>query len=1479
MSRMGMIKIPHHRWPSFACSLALFALGFHESKAASFNVANGDVAALKAAITTANSNGQVNTINLASGGTYTLTTVDANNTGLPRINSASGHLLTINGNNATILRSTANGTPAFRIFEIMTDARIVSLTVANGRAPSNAGGGGAILSSANNLSVERCTFQGNLAVTRTNAGPAGGAVKNTAGTLTVQECLFDSNVAELERFPDDFVIGRGGGAIANSATLVVSDTTFQGQSIRSGFNAPTGLGGAIYNGSSASFARCSFINNTASAGGGAIESFGGPLTISNSYFGENVVDLPEGIHNIAAPNGGAIECSGALTTVTNCTFSRNRTSDSGTYGGAIYHHGTSTGHSQLNVTSCTFSRSSGGAPGASIYNWAGSTVGGGTATVALRNTILDRFRNTTAQHLGNTGTNALITSSGYNISDDSGGGFLTGPADQINTEPMADTLPQANGGPTLTIALPPDSPAIDKGKAFSSTQDQRGVVRPTDLGAYPNASGGDGSDIGAFEVLDPAQAGPTYVVNTTTDHDDGTCGTYDCTLRDAIVAANAASSAPTITFASNVTGTIPLAPTLGRLVVSRSMTITGPGARVLAVSGNGQSRVFNFAGGPTVVSGLTIRSGVIFSGLAPALGGGLTNVGTLTINDCALVGNAAYGSDATSAGATGGSAFGGAAHNAFGGSLTFNRCTFANNAVDGGFGAANSGFATGGAGGAAQGAAIYNDSNSTAALNNCTLANNTASGGNGGSNTSGLGGNGGSAKGAGIFNRGTLTLTACTLRGNNATGGAGGQGSSAPNHGIAGTGAGGVTNDSGASATLRNNLIADNSGNAGTDANGSAFTSAGYNLIRIGDFGSGFNGPADQVGTSAAPIIGSLGPLQNNGGPTDTIAPLAGSPALDRGKSFGLTTDQRGIGRPDDNPAITNATGGDGSDIGAYEQLGVLIVNTLADHNDGLCSPVDCTLREAITTANATPGSEVIAFRPGLNGTIQLTGPLPILSTSLSIMGPGKDVITVRRSTGGEYRIFTIGNGTASGPLISISRLTITNGHPPNIIPNSGGGILNDRSTLSLSACAITGNSTPEGSGGGLSNDKGNTTVENCSFSNNTASDGGAVANYFGQLTIRTSTLSGNEAYTGGAAINFADSVGAELRLTNSTVSGNTAPGRGGGVYNVGLSSPAANAYIYNCTFSDNASPLGTVLYNQASSGSARIYLQNDIFKTTANGLNLVNSGGTITSNGYNLSNDNGGGFLIGTGDKLNTDPMLGPLQNNGGATFTHALLSGSPAIDQGVSNGLTTDQRGVGYLRIIDNPAIPPAAGGDNTDIGAYEFGASVAAASRKTHGSFVGEIDQPLTGTRGVECRSGGASNAHQVILKFGIPVTLTSASVTAAPGQTAEIAGSPISSADGKQVTLNLNNVSNAQTLTLKLLGVSDGTATNDVSVAIGVLFADSNGDGFVNSGDAQQTRNRSGQTANATNFRSDYNLDGTINSGDATVVRSRSGQFIP
>jgi hypothetical protein len=128
-------------------------------------------------------------------------------------------------------------------------------------------------------------------------------------------------------------------------------------------------------------------------------------------------------------------------------------------------------------------------------------------------------------------------------------------------------------------------------------------------------------------------------------------------------------------------------------------------------------------------------------------------------------------------------------------------------------------------------------------------------------------------------------------------------------------------------------------------------------------------------------------------------------------------------------------------------------------------------------------------------------------------------------------------------------------------------------------------------------------------------------------------------------------------------------------------------------------------ILNDNQSGNATLKLGSTILNADGSGSTITNDSGTISSLGYNLSSDNGGGFLTVAGDQINTDPMLGPLQDNGGPTFTHALLCGSPAIDHGSNfSGSLYDQRGVAFVRTFDDPFAPNASGGDATDIGAFE-------------------------------------------------------------------------------------------------------------------------------------------------------------------------------
>jgi hypothetical protein len=185
------------------------------------------------------------------------------------------------------------------------------------------------------------------------------------------------------------------------------------------------------------------------------------------------------------------------------------------------------------------------------------------------------------------------------------------------------------------------------------------------------------------------------------------------------------------------------------------------------------------------------------------------------------------------------------------------------------------------------------------------------------------------------------------------------------------------------------------------------------------------------------------------------------------------------------------------------------------------------------------------------------------------------------------------------------------------------------------------------------------------------------------ELTIVNSTISDNTASEGAGFYNAGANT---LTITNSTLSGNAAPAAGGGSFNIGTLQSA------NSTLSDNSSSLGGGVFNIGT-----LRLGNTVLKAGGSGVNISNSGGTVISLGYNLSSDDGGGFLMGPGDQVNTDPLLGQLQNNGGPTFTHELLPGSPAIDAGDPNFTPPpffDQRGPGFDRVVSG----------RIDIGSFE-------------------------------------------------------------------------------------------------------------------------------------------------------------------------------
>ncbi len=312
-----------------------------------------------------------------------------------------------------------------------------------------------------------------------------------------------------------------------------------------------------------------------------------------------------------------------------------------------------------------------------------------------------------------------------------------------------------------------------------------------------------------------------------------------------------------------------------------------------------------------------------------------------------------------------------------------------------------------------------------------------------------------------------------------------------------------------------------------------------------------------------------------------------------------------------------------------------IIVNNTNDTGPG-------SLRQALESAN--DGDTIDAT--GVSGVISLaSGPL-VVNTSVVINGQGADVLAVDGNAASV--VFQINSTTT----VTISGLTIRNGQG-----NFGGGISN-------------------GAGGTL-------TVIDSTLSGNTAAFGGSTFNS-GTMTIVNSTVSGNTSGEGAGIYNAGGSV---TTITNSTFSGNAVTQTGGAGFNLGT------LQIASSTFSDNSAPfLAGGVFNLGA-----LVIGDSVLNTGSSGENLYSNSGTVTSLGYNISSDNGNGFLNGPGDQLNTDPLLGPLQNNGGSTFTHGLLAGSPAIDMGDPNFTPPpifDQRGSGFDRVVNG----------RVDVGSFE-------------------------------------------------------------------------------------------------------------------------------------------------------------------------------
>jgi len=154
-------------------------------------------------------------------------------------------------------------------------------------------------------------------------------------------------------------------------------------------------------------------------------------------------------------------------------------------------------------------------------------------------------------------------------------------------------------------------------------------------------------------------------------------------------------------------------------------------------------------------------------------------------------------------------------------------------------------------------------------------------------------------------------------------------------------------------------------------------------------------------------------------------------------------------------------------------------------------------------------------------------------------------------------------------------------------------------------------------------------------------------------------------------------------------------------------------------------------------------------------------------------------------------------------------------------------------------------------------------------THGSSgTFDLNLPLTGAPGIECRRGGASGDYSVVFSFTTDVMSC--------GTTPTAGGSVVAGPNANQCTVNLTGVPNGQTINIELDNVTDSfNNTGNVSVPVGFLIGDTTANGAVNSSDVAQTQSQSGEAVTGSNFREDVTANGTINSSDVALVQSKSG----
>ncbi len=1364
---------------------------------------------------------------------------------------------------------------------MMISGTIISGNTASGDAADDGGGG--VFNDGGTLTISGATISNNIA---DGTAGSGGGILNLGGTMTVTGGQISGNTANRAGGG----IETAGGTVALTGVTLGSDgdgtnDDREGNSVAE--NAAPGNGGGLHIGGSGvvTISGGSVIGNSAIEGGGLWNSPTGSLSVDSTMIADNTAIRGGGVYQ----EGNDTVPTSAATTLTDSTIARNTASgDLATDGGGgVYNAGSSVTLIGSTITSNTATGTSGS--GGGLFSTAG-TINATSTSFEFNGAnragggieVVDGIVSLTDSNLISNDVDGTAT--GGTAAPGNGGGLhVSGMADVTFDGGSAfNNIAASEGGAfwnsaggTLTIrnnALIFSNTALgdDADNGGGGVFNNGGVVNISGSEIENNfADGENGSGGGIFNA---------------------TGGTV--TVTSSSIINNVASRAGGGIEDASVSG----APIAAISIVLTDVILQGNNAGVQD-DGNGGGSLFTSPGngGGLHVSGagnVMITGGLVSNNIAAREGGGLWNSsGMMIISGTTIEMNRASG-DAADDG--GGGIFNNGGHVVVSDATISNN--IADGTAGSGGGVLNLGgvlavstsLVTANIANRAGGAFEVTDGSSTD-LDRLTITNNvagpegTAAPGNGGGlhisgagmvsiRTSTIDANTALKEGGGLWNSGagSLTVADSTISNNNGGDGGGifqlaGAGTLIiSNTTIAGNTAtaidtpdGGGIALIGGTAALNSVTIAGNTGNGGGVFNGGGTLQASNTVIAgnsansmgedgadvLGNFNvatSTFLGNSDGTigfadGTEGNTVGGDamLGVLANNGGPTRTMLPLAGSPLINAGNNTlaaGFLYDQRGIS--------FDRVVGTSVDIGAVEVQdvpvgGTIVVTTLTDvvdANDGVTS-----LREAIILANSTLGMDVISLAAG-NYTLTITGDgedasaTGDLDITDAVMITGADAMTtiIDASALGD-RVFEIVGAVG----VDFGGLTITGGNSAG----DGGAIANRGGMLSLINMIIDANTASgdgdmiPGSGGGIFNGAG------------------------GILTVTDSTLSNNVANRAGGAIEDASGVArvTGLTLTNVIMSGNNAgvapataaPGNGGALHVSG----AGDVSISGGSVINNvAAREGGGLWNSIGTMTIDGTL---IDGNTASGVaaddgggGIFNNGGTVNVSGATISNNvadgtagSGGGILNLGGTVIFMDSQItdntanragGGIEVNGASTtMLDGVMLSNNVVGNAPGNGGGLHTTGAGVVSIINttvagNTATNEGGGLWNSDTGTLDvIGSTISGNSSGDGGGIFNDSSSGDVVVTNSTIAGNMATSSGGGIASEGATVTLTSVTIAANTAAT----GGGVSSLSGIVASINSIIASNTAATGADFAGSLTSNGNNLIGDSAGVTFATS------------------------------------------------------